>query len=231
MNDWISETLYSNGVLKNKLHIHDPKELEKKEYELSARNALFLLQKKPQINDIGDLKKVHQFLFGELYDWAGKYRPGNFNKNGYEFFDHTRFDFAEKDINNMLHKHPAGKPLANKDYAELLDAINFMHPFREGNGRSCKVFLSAYAANHGQVIDYPRRNKEMIEAQNEANVDKIAKLIKVENTPSRNRAFQVLASQQSAGKTLSQAELAQKYAEQQNKEQQEFDQDEGLELE
>ena len=161
---------------------------------------------------------------------ADKYRPGNFNKNGYEFFDHTRFDFAEKDINNMLHKHPARKPLANKDYAELLDAINFMHPFREGNGRSCKVFLSAYAANHGQVIDYPRRNKEMIEAQNEANVDKIAKLIKVENTPSRNRAFQVLASQQSAGKTLSQAELAQKYAEQQNKEQQEFDQDEGLEL-
>ena len=198
MSDWISETLYSNGVLKNKLHIHDSKELEKKEYELSARNALFLLQKKP-------------------------------HKNGYEFFDHTRFDFAEKDINNMLHKHPAGKPLANKDYAELLDAINFMHPFREGNGRSCKVFLSAYAANHGQVIDYPRRNKEMIEAQNEANVDKIAKLIKVENTPSRNRAFQVLASQQSAGKTLSQAELAQKYAEQQNKEQQEFDQDEGLE--
>ena len=65
MSDWISETLYSNGVLKNKLHIHDSKELEKKEYELSARNALFLLQKKPQINDIGDLKKVHQFLFDE----------------------------------------------------------------------------------------------------------------------------------------------------------------------
>ena len=127
----------------------------------------------------------------------------------------------------MLHKHPARKPLANKDYAELLDAINFMHPFREGNGRSCKVFLSAYAANHGQVIDYPRRNKEMIEAQNEANVDKIAKLIKVENTPSRNRVFQVL---QSAWKTLSQAELAQKYAEQQEKEQQGLDRDDSLGL-
>lgn len=49
----------------------------------------------------------------------------------------------------------------------------------------------------------------MIEAQNEANVDKIAKLIKVENTPSRNRAFQVLASQQSAGKTLCQNQFNQ----------------------
>lgn len=135
MSDWISETLYSNSVLKNKFHIHDPKELEKKEYELSARNALFLLQKKPQINDIGDLKKAHQFLFGELY------RPGNFNKNGYEFFDHTRFDFAEKDINNMLYKHPAGKPLANKDYVELLDAINFMRPFREGMAVAAKFFF------------------------------------------------------------------------------------------
>jgi len=67
----------------------------------------------------------------------------------------------------------------------------------------------------------------MIEAQNEANVDKIAKLIKVENTPSRNRAFQVL---QSAGKTLSQAELAQKYAEQQEKEQQGLDRDDSLGL-
>lgn len=208
MSDWISKTPYSNGVLKNKLHIHDAAELEKKENELSARNALFLLQKKPQIKDINDLKKIHQFLFGELYDWAGKYRPGNFSKNGYQFFDFTRFDFAEKDINSMLHKHPKTTLLSAKDYAELLDAINFMHPFREGNGRSCKIFLSAYAANHGQMIDYPRKNEEMIQAQNEANIDQIAKLIKVENTPSRNRTLQLLASQQkNAQKQINQSRL------------------------
>ena len=208
MSDWISKTLYSNGVLKNKLHFHDAAELEKKENELSARNALFLLQKKPQIKDINDLKKIHQFLFGELYDWAGKYRPGNFSKNDYQFFDFTRFDFAEKDINSMLHKHPKTTLLSAKDYAELLDAINFMHPFREGNGRSCKIFLSAYAANHGQMIDYPRKNEEMIQAQNEANIDQIAKLIKVGNTPSRNRTLQLLASQQkNAQKQINQSRL------------------------
>lgn len=208
VSDWISKTPYSNGVLKNKLHIHEAAELEKKENELSARNALFLLQKKPQIKDINDLKKIHQFLFGELYDWAGKYRPGNFSKNGYQFFDFTRFDFAEKDINSMLRKHPKTTPLSAKDYAELLDAINFMHPFREGNGRSCKIFLSTYAANHGQMIDYPRKNEEMIQAQSEANIDKIAKLIKVENTPSRNRTLQLLASQQkNAQKQINQSRL------------------------
>lgn len=225
MSDWISKTLYSNSVLKNKLHIHDAAELEKKENELSARNALFLLQKKPQIKDINDLKKIHQFLFGELYDWAGKYRPGNFSKNGYQFFDFTRFDFAEKDINSMLHKHPKTTLLSAKDYAELLDAINFMHPFREGNGRSCKIFLSAYAANHGQMIDYPRKNEEMIQAQSEANIDKIAKLIKVENTPSRNRTLQLLASQQkNAQKQINQSRLPK------NSEQQEIDCDDNPDL-
>lgn len=225
VSDWISKTLYSNDVLKNKLHIHDAAELGKKENELSARNALFLLQKKPQIKDINDLKKIHQFLFGELYDWAGKYRPGNFSKNGYQFFDFTRFDFAEKDINSMLHKHPKTTPLSAKDYAELLDAINFMHPFREGNGRSCKIFLSAYAANHGQMIDYPRKNEEMIQAQNEANIDQIAKLTKVENTPSRNRTLQLLASQQkNAQKQINQSRLPK------NSEQQEIDCDDNPDL-
>lgn len=83
-----------------------------------------------------------------------------------------------------------------------------MHPFREGNSRSCKIFLSAYAANHGQMIDYPRKNEEMIQAQNEANIDQIAKLIKVENTPSRNRTLQLLASQQkNAQKQINQSRL------------------------
>ncbi|WP_278952228.1 hypothetical protein [Lactobacillus apis] len=105
----------------------------------------------------------------------------------------------------MLHKHPKTTPLSAKDYA---DAINFMHPFREGNGRSCKIFLSAYAANHGQMIDYPKKNEEMIQAQNEANIDQIAKLIKVENTPSRNRTLQLLASQQkNAQKQINQSRL------------------------
>lgn len=49
----------------------------------------------------------------------------------------------------------------------------------EGNGRSSKLFLQAFAANHGQVIDYPRSNKDLIIAQNNADIDQIASLIRV----------------------------------------------------
>lgn len=194
MSDWIQTTLYTNGVMKNKYHIHDAEELAKKEFAVSAKNALYFLQQKPKIKNIGQIKALHKFMFGELYDWAGQYRKGNFSKNGFTFFDYQRFEFAEKNINAMIANHPKNSSLANKDYAELLDAINFMHPFREGNGRSCKIFLSAYAANHGQVIDYPRKNEEMIQAQQEADINHIAKLITVENTPSKDRAFELLTS-------------------------------------
>lgn len=196
MSDWISQTLYSNGTMKNKLHIHDQKELEKKEYLITSRNASLFLMKKPHIDDISDLQKIHKIMFGELYDWAGEYRPGNFQKNGFDFFDHTRFGFAERSINNLIKNNPRKSALAPMDYAKLIDEINFMHPFREGNGRSCKVFMLAYAANHHQVLDYPRKNNEMIAAQQEADVDRIAKLIKVEDTPDRAAAFKQLLLKQ-----------------------------------
>ncbi len=77
------------------------------------------------------------------------------------------------------------KELANTDYAFLLDRLNYLHPFREGNGRSSKLFLQAFAANHGQVIDYPRSNKELIIAQNNADINQIARLIKVKSKSKR----------------------------------------------
>lgn len=195
MTDWISKTLYPNGVMKNKLGITDEKELADTEFLLSSRNAVVLLKKQPRIKDISYLKKIHEFMFTDLYDWAGQYRPGDFQKNGYQFFEHTRFSFAEANINNIITSQPANQGLQATDYAKLLDEINYMHPFREGNGRSCKVFLLAYAANHKQTIDYPRKNQEMIVAQNQADVNAISKLIKVEDTPSREAAFKQLIRQ------------------------------------
>lgn len=70
-----------------------------------------------------------------------------------------------------------------------------MHPFREGNGRSAKIFLQCLAANHQQVIDYPRENDQMIKAQIEADIDQIARLIKVEAAPNKKIAYQELKKQ------------------------------------
>ena len=55
-----------------------------------------------------------------------------------------------------------------------------MHPFREGNGRSTRLFLQCYAANHNQCIVYPLSNDDLIQALTDANVHEIARLIKAE---------------------------------------------------
>ena len=203
MSDWIKDTLYPDGVLKNKYHIRDQQRLEQVEYLEATRRAAIFLHSKPQIKKIQDIKKIHKIMFGRLYDWAGKYRPGNFQKNGYDFCDHSRFEYAEANINNIMQNLPQKKALKATDYAQLLVEINFMHPFREGNGRSCKVFLSAYAANHGQVIDYPRKNAELIQAQMDADVGRISQLIKVQNMPSRENALTILANRYGKKKHVS----------------------------
>lgn len=77
-----------------------------------------------------------------------------------------------------------------------------MNSFREGNGRSCKIFLLAYAANHGQVIDYPCKNEKMITAQENADVKQISSLIRIQNLPSRDIAFKLLTEQIQMSKSL-----------------------------
>lgn len=228
MSDWISDTLDSNGVLKNKLGIQNKAELRQKEYFLAATNGTLFLNTEPEINNISDIKTIHKILFGQLYDWAGKYRPGDFSKNGFTFLEHNEFDNAELYINSLINSHPARRPLKALDYAQLLESINYMHPFREGNGRSCKVFLLGYAGNHCQTIEYPRKNEEMITHLNSANVKEIAKLIKVEDTPTRSAAFKIMATQGMPEKT--QSELKAKYAKQDKTRITHRDIDNGLEL-
>ena len=189
MTNWIEKTLYSNGTLKNKLHIHDADKLAQIEYRESAKNIVYLLARQPKIKNLADLQKIHSFMFGELYDWAGQYRPGNFQKDDYIFFDFHRFQYAITDINALIKQMNAKEVLSKLDYAKLLDEINYMHPFREGNGRGTKVFLQCIAANHQQVLNYPRKNNEMIKAQQDSDLNAIANLLKLDNSPSQEIAY------------------------------------------
>lgn len=171
--------LYPNGTLKNKLNITDAAELAQKEYLGSAVRALAFLRENKKITSVEDLKKIHQIMFGWLYDWAGQIRDYELIKGNTEFLEYTRIKFGIEEIDEKIKQLAAKKELADTDYAFLLDRLNYLHPFREGNGRSSKLFLQALAANHNQVIDYPRSNKELIMAQNNADINRIAQLIKV----------------------------------------------------
>lgn len=189
MTDWIQETLYSNGVLRNKLDIKDQQRLADQEYLLTATRELIILQQKPVIKDISLLNEIHRFMFNLLYTWAGTYRSGDFSKGNTHFLEHTWFNFAKQDINHIINRLNKKKGLQDKEYALLLDRLNYMHPFREGNGRSIRTFLQCFAANHQQVIDYPRNNQQMIKAQHNSDIEGIAALISLQNTPTREMAF------------------------------------------
>ncbi|KRM99097.1 cell division protein [Lactobacillus taiwanensis DSM 21401] len=193
MNEEVRDTewyrkkfLYPNGTLKNKLNITDPTELAQREYRGSAVRALAFLRKNKKITSVEDLKKIHKIMFGWLYNWAGQIRDYELTKGETEFLEYSRIKFGIEEIDEKMKQLASKKELENTDYAFLLDRLNYLHPFREGNGRSSKLFLQAFAANHGQVIDYPRSNKDLITAQNNADINQIADLIKVSSKANKS---------------------------------------------
>ncbi len=193
MNEEVRDTewyrkkfLYPNGTLKNKLNITDPTELAQREYRGSAVRALAFLRKNKKITSVEDLKKIHKIMFSWLYSWAGQIRDYELTKGETEFLEYSRIKFGIEEIDEKMKQLASKKELENTDYAFLLDRLNYLHPFREGNGRSSKLFLQAFAANHGQVIDYPRSNKDLITAQNNADINQIADLIKVSSKANKS---------------------------------------------
>lgn len=100
---------------------------------------------------------IHHYLFQDVYKWAGKVRTVNINKDGKPFFDGERFEMGFKYIDNLISEYRGiGKEnkreLAMK-LAEILDNINFLHPFREGNGRTQREFLRVLALKKGFVLN------------------------------------------------------------------------------
>lgn len=156
MTDWIQETLQENGVLKNKWAISNKETLEKVEEEIYWIKAQDILEGNYKITSIEDLKLFHELLFSELYDWAGEYRPGNFGKNRKQFFPRKLFDRAEINLNQQI-KHIITSSYKSKiafanDLARLLLDINEFHPFREGNGRTQRLFIRILASQKGYEL-------------------------------------------------------------------------------
>lgn len=133
--------IYTNekGVLDNIAKIEDEKVLIAFESFKVSKRIEELTEKPLKIKDSNSLLDIHQYLFQDVYEWAGKVRTVNISKDGKPFFDGERFEMGFRYIDNLLSEFRVINKtnrleLANK-LAELLDAINFLHPFREGNGR------------------------------------------------------------------------------------------------
>lgn len=145
-------------MLENKLGIKSPLELAEIEEKITKKKALELFElKKLESFEIGTfegLSKIHKFLFEDIYEFAGKIRTENIAKNNFRFASAMYLEEVLKKIDQM--------PQSNFDeIVQKYIEMNIAHPFREGNGRSTRIWLDAILKKEiGKVVDWSKINKE-----------------------------------------------------------------------
>ena len=171
---------YPNGTLRNKLGITDAKRLSELEYRDVSRRSNYLYLLRPiEITSARQLITIHHYLFSGFYTWAGVVRDYELSKGQTQFMFSAELSHGFDYIDSLLAKLPNG-PLTAENYAQLLDALNYLHALREGNGRSTRLFLQLIGKQHLQDIDYPDHTDELIQAEIDADITALAKLITVE---------------------------------------------------
>jgi len=163
-----SDYIYTNknGVLHNLAHIEDVQILLAFESLKVSKKIEELYENPIKIKDSNSLLIIHHYLFQDVYEWAGHVRTVNISKNGKPFFDGERFYIAFQYIDTLIAEYRAiiktdQKKLAQK-LAEILDNINYLHPFREGNGRTQREFLRLLAIEKDLKLNLnPADNKHI----------------------------------------------------------------------
>lgn len=167
----ISDHLVSkNGVLINKFGINDQEELNKKENNITSVQIVKL-----SINpikgsfDLKHLQAIHKHIFGQIYRWAGNIRNIDISKGNSMFATNSRIIpeaeklFSQLSKENYL-KNTEPEKIASR-LAYYLGEINAIHPFREGNGRTQRVFISQLAKEAGFELTFEKTTQaEMIQA-------------------------------------------------------------------
>lgn len=154
------------GVLRNIQKITDPDILLFIESSAVAKRVKELYDTPLKIKNSSTLLIIHHHLFQDVYEWAGKVRTVNISKDGKPFFDGERFSIGFQYIDTLLVEYKKirknNKQLIAKKLAEILDNVNFLHPFREGNGRTQREFIRLLALEKGYRLNLnPADNKNV----------------------------------------------------------------------
>ncbi len=139
----------NSGLLRNIQDISDPDVLLFVESSAVTKRLQELYENPIKIKGIDSLFEIHKHLFQDIYAWAGKKRKVEISKDKKQFFPTTHFDNAFRYIDKLIlefKKIPKNntRKLSEK-LAEILDNVNYLHPFREGNGRAQREFLRLLA--------------------------------------------------------------------------------------
>ena len=144
-------------ILDNKLKITDPSELAREEERISKRKAKEMFEtgylKTLEPGTFKTLKEIHKYLFEEIYDFAGEIRKVNIAKGNFRFTPLTYLEEAVKNIEKMPQS-------TYEDIIEKYVEMNIAHPFREGNGRSTRIWLDLILKKELKlVVDWSKVDK------------------------------------------------------------------------
>lgn len=145
-------------MLENKLGLTSSAELAREEERISKKKAAMLFENHILDNlksgKFSTLQTIHKYLFDEIYDFAGKLRTVNIAKGNFRFAPLMYIESALKNIDEM----------SQSNFDEIIEKyveMNIAHPFREGNGRSTRIWLDHMLKTEiGKVIDWSKVDKE-----------------------------------------------------------------------
>ncbi len=164
----LSEGCYpGTGVLVNKFAIRDEAKLSEVESIItSARYAQWESAPRRNDFDFAHYRAVHRFLFSELYDWAGELRTVDISKKGTRFTPAAHIATQADLIFARLKEENFFKGLSHEAFiTEIVDfycLTNALHPFREGNGRTQRLFLTQLIRNAGYDISFADMDTELL---------------------------------------------------------------------
>lgn len=158
----------NSSVLKNKLNITNEHDLSIAEREISSLRMMELENEpiKGKL-DFNHLKEIHYNVFKEIYEWAGQVRTVNISKGNVFCYYENIDSYADYIFNKLREENylmNAGKDAVFDRFSFYLSEINALHPFREGNGRSQRMFISYLAKVAGYELNFDEISQErMIE--------------------------------------------------------------------
>ena len=145
-------------ALDNKLGLTSTAELDREEERVSKKKAAQLFDRKLldtfDVGTFAGLAEIHQYLFEDIFDFAGEIRTVNLAKGNFHFAPLMYLQAVLHNIDKM--------PQSNFDeIVEKYVEMNIAHPFREGNGRSTRIWLDHILKNEiGKVVDWSKVDKE-----------------------------------------------------------------------
>ncbi|MCL2422512.1 MAG: Fic family protein [Micrococcales bacterium] len=152
----------ATGLLANKVGATTKVALDQAEGDLSFARLVQLVDRPPRATgDLAELRAIHRWLFQDVYEWAGQLRTVDLRKNieGADYFLPVSMieraaGFAADELDTDGALRHMGRDRFVERLAYHYDQLNYLHPFREGNGRTQRVFWSRVARDAGWQLDW-----------------------------------------------------------------------------